>query len=61
LEEKLEIAKEFNSKGFLRSPKYEGKFKHDKESDSKEPLRLVDLLDKLLEENTLRELKYFLE
>jgi hypothetical protein len=54
LEEKLEIAKEFNSKGSLRLTKYEDKSKYDKES-----LRLVDLLDKLLEENTLRELKRF--
>ena len=53
LEEKLEIAKEFNSKGSLHSLKYEDKSKYDEESDDKEPLRLVDLLDKLLEENTL--------
>jgi hypothetical protein len=59
LEEKLEIAKEFNSKGSLRLTKYKGKSKYDKESDDKESLRLVDLLDKLLEENTSRELKRF--
>jgi hypothetical protein len=59
LEEKLEIAKEFNSKGSLCLTKYEDKSKYDKESDGKEHLRLVDLLDKLLEENTLRELKRF--
>ena len=59
LEEKLEIAKEFNSKGSLRLTKYKDKSKYDKESDDKESLRLVDLLGKLLEENTLRELKRF--
>jgi hypothetical protein len=59
LEEKLEIAKEFNSKGSLSLTKYKDNSKHDKESDGKESFRLVDLLDKLLEENTLRELKRF--
>ena len=59
LEDKLIYAREFNSKGSFRLLEYRDKSNPGTESNNKESVSLIEFLEKLLEENTLRELKRF--